>query len=52
VDEHLALFFGELEPSTKDAEANRAGVGLGFAVASGTEDPYPGTTGVVLQGLR
>lgn len=29
-----------------------AGVGIGVALASGTEDPYPGTTGVVLQGLR
>lgn len=29
-----------------------AGVAIGVAVGSGTEDPYPGTTGVVLQGLR
>lgn len=29
-----------------------AGVGLGVALASGTEDPYGGTTGVVLLGLR
>jgi len=28
-----------------------AGVGIGIAATSGTEAPYPGTTGVVLQGL-
>jgi hypothetical protein len=29
-----------------------AGVGIGIALGSGTADPYPGTTGVVLSGLR